>query len=74
MKQYVDFKDVRVNDNLVLSIKESGKTVEAIKKAGYVPGKHIFLGMDVASSEFYDPETKIYELKKSGQERKQALN
>lgn len=41
--------------------------VEAIKKAGYVPGKQIFLGMDVASSEFYDPETKTYNLKKSGQ-------
>lgn len=41
--------------------------VEAIKEAGYVPGKQIFLGMDVASSEFYDPETKTYTLKKSGQ-------
>ena len=41
--------------------------MEAIKKAGYEPGKQIFLGMDVASSEFYDPETKTYNLKKSGQ-------
>ncbi len=41
--------------------------VEAIKKAGYVPGKEIFVGMDVASSEFYDPETKTYNLKKSGE-------
>ena len=41
--------------------------MEAIKKAGYVPGKDIFLGMDVAASEFYDPETKKYNLKKSGQ-------
>ncbi|MDY4182718.1 MAG: phosphopyruvate hydratase [Candidatus Onthovivens sp.] len=41
--------------------------MEAITKAGYVPGKQIFLGMDVASSEFYDPETKLYTLKKSGQ-------
>ena len=32
MKQYIDFKDVRINDNLVLSIKESGRTVEVIKK------------------------------------------
>ena len=31
MKQYVDFKNVNINDNLVLSIKESGKTVTAIK-------------------------------------------
>ena len=41
--------------------------MEAIKKAGYEPGKQIFLGMDVASSEFYDSETKTYNLKKSGQ-------
>ncbi len=41
--------------------------MEAIVKAGYVPGKQIFLGMDVASSEFYDAETKLYTLKKSGQ-------
>jgi enolase len=46
--------------------------VEAIKKAGYVPGKQIFLGMDVASSEFYDPETKKYTLVKSGQGVKTA--
>jgi len=28
---YVDFKEVKINDNLVLSIKESGRTVQAIK-------------------------------------------
>ena len=32
-QQYVDFKDVKVNNNLVLSIKESGKTVDQIKAA-----------------------------------------
>ena len=41
--------------------------MEAIQKEGYVPGKQIFLGMDVASSEFYDAETKTYNLVKSGQ-------
>ena len=41
--------------------------MEAIKNAGYEPGKHIFLGMDVASSEFYDAEKGVYNLKKSGQ-------
>ena len=46
--------------------------MEAITKAGYVPGKEIFLGMDVASSEFYDAETKTYNLKKSGQGTKTA--
>ena len=39
--------------------------MEAIQKAGYVPGKEIFLGMDVAASEFYIKETKKYDLKKS---------
>ena len=41
--------------------------MEAIEKAGYKPGKEIFLGMDVASSEFYNAEKKVYELKKSGE-------
>ncbi len=41
--------------------------LEAIKRAGYKPGKEIFLGMDVAASEFYDDETKTYKLVKSGQ-------
>lgn len=41
--------------------------MEAIKKAGYKPGEQIFLGMDVASSEFYNREDKKYHLKKSGQ-------
>lgn len=41
--------------------------MEAIKKAGYEPGKQIFLGMDVASSEFYDANDKKYHLVKSGQ-------
>ncbi|MFA7032800.1 MAG: phosphopyruvate hydratase, partial [Bacilli bacterium] len=39
--------------------------VEAIKRAGYVPGKDICLAMDVAASEFYNTETGMYELKKS---------
>jgi len=47
--------------------------MEAIKLAGYKPGEEIFLGMDVASSEFYDPETKLYTLKKSGQGTKTSL-
>ena len=28
--------------------------IDAIKKAGYIPGKDVFLGIDVAASEFYD--------------------
>ncbi len=40
--------------------------IEAIKKAGYVPGKDFFIALDVAASEFYDQKTKKYTLKKSG--------
>jgi enolase len=39
--------------------------VQAIKAAGYVPGKDIYLGMDLAASEFYNAETHKYELKRS---------
>lgn len=42
--------------------------VEAIKAAGYVPGKDIALAMDVAASEFYDVEKKVYTFKKSTKE------
>lgn len=41
--------------------------MEAIKAAGYVAGEDICIAMDVAASEFYNPETGTYELKKSGQ-------
>ncbi|WP_125704819.1 phosphopyruvate hydratase [Lacticaseibacillus daqingensis] len=37
--------------------------VEAIQKAGYKPGEDVAIAFDVASSEFYDPETKKYTLK-----------
>jgi enolase len=37
----------------------------AVKQAGYVFGKDIFIALDPASSEFYDKETKKYVFKKS---------
>lgn len=40
--------------------------VAAIKKAGYKPGKDIALATDVASSEFYDKQHKIYNWKSEG--------
>ena len=42
--------------------------VQAIKNAGYIPGKDIAIAMDVAASEFYNAKTKKYELEKSGGE------
>ena len=37
--------------------------IKAIKQAGYKPGVDIYIALDVAASEFYDPETKLYNLK-----------
>ena len=39
--------------------------VQAIKNAGYIPGKDIAIAMDVAASEFFNAETNMYELTKS---------
>lgn len=40
--------------------------VQAIDKAGYKLGEDVKLGFDAAASEFYNPETKMYELKRDG--------
>ena len=42
--------------------------VEAIKKAGYKPGKDVHLGLDVAATELYDANTKTYKLKGENRE------
>ena len=39
---------------------------EACLKAGYTPGEQIRFAMDPASTEFYNPETGMYELKGEG--------
>lgn len=44
--------------------------IEAIEKAGYVPGKDVVLAMDAASSEFYDQEKGVYVLADSGEGEK----
>ena len=41
--------------------------VAAIEAAGYKPGEQVKIAMDVAASEFYNPETGCYDLVKSGQ-------
>ena len=43
--------------------------IEAIEKAGYEPGKDIRIALDVAASEFYDAEAKIYNLTGEGVSR-----
>jgi len=44
----------------------------AVKKAGYKFGKDIFIALDPASSEFYDPKSKKYVFKKSDGSKKNA--
>ena len=40
--------------------------VEAIEKAGYKPGEDFMIAIDAASSEWYEEETGLYRLPKSG--------
>ena len=40
--------------------------VEAIEKAGYIPGQDFMIAIDAASSEWYQEETGFYHLPKSG--------
>jgi len=44
----------------------------AVKKAGYKFGKDIFIALDPASSEFYDPKSKKYVFKKGDGSKKSA--
>lgn len=43
--------------------------LQAIEKAGYKPGEDVFIALDAAASEFYDPDKKLYHLKKSTGEK-----
>jgi len=40
--------------------------LEAIERTGYKAGKDLFIALDVASSEIYDPETGLYKLAGEG--------
>ncbi len=44
----------------------------AIEKAGYKPGKDIFIALDAAASEFYDKQKKKYVFKKSDKSKRSA--
>ena len=43
--------------------------IEAIEKAGYKPGDDVRIAMDVAASEFYDADEKLYKLTGEGVNR-----
>jgi enolase len=51
------------------NIKSNEEAIEtvltAIEKAGYKPGKDIYIAMDAATSEFYDEKSGLYHFKKS---------
>jgi len=44
--------------------------LEAVRNAGYAPGKDMYIALDVASSEFFNEAERAYDLKKSGEGRK----
>ncbi len=46
--------------------------LEGITKAGYAPGKDMFIGIDAASSEFYSAEDKLYVLQAEAHPKKSA--
>ena len=41
----------------------------AIKKAGYLAGKDVFIALDAAASEFYNSDKKLYEFESTGDKR-----
>jgi len=46
--------------------------MEAIEKAGYTPGKDMFIALDAAASEFYDNDTKQYVFESTGEKMSSA--
>lgn len=46
--------------------------IKAIEKAGYMPGKDVCIALDVAASEFYNEEDKLYHFKWSTGEKLNA--
>jgi enolase len=44
--------------------------LEAVRSAGYEPGRDLFLALDVAASEFWDEATSTYVFRKSGEPTK----
>lgn len=48
--------------------------VEAIKSAGYKPGKDIYLGLDVAASEFYSDGKYFFEKDRAGSSSDKMIN
>lgn len=46
--------------------------LEAIKEAGFVPGKDVYIALDAAASEFYDAAAKLYVFSSTGERMSSA--
>ncbi len=51
--------------NMKSNVEAIETVLQAIEKAGFIPGEDIMIAMDAASSEFFDEETGVYHFKKS---------
>lgn len=51
-----------------------GIIVKSIETAGYIPGKNIFIALDIAASSFYNSETDTYNIDKENKTREELLS
>jgi enolase len=52
--------------NLSSNVEAIEVVLQAIEKAGYKPGRDMFIAMDAASSEFYNADKKVYSFASTG--------
>lgn len=81
-------KDILLEKDLVVSVGDEGGfapdlennkaalsyIIKAINAAGYIPGKNVFLALDVAASSFYNEKTDTYNIDKKNMTREDLLN
>lgn len=60
--------DLKNNEEALMII------VKSIETAGYIPGKNIFIALDVAASSFYNNETDTYNIDNTNKTREELLN
>ncbi len=59
--------DLKSNEDALVMI------IKAIETAGYIPGKNIFIAIDVAASSFYNKQTDTYNLDNTNMSREDLL-
>lgn len=81
-------KDILKSESLVVAVGDEGGfapdlesngkaisyIVKAINEAGYIPGKNIFLALDVAASSFYNNQTDTYNMDNKNLTREELLD